>query len=252
MSIDLASITALRLEPLSARILFPYLAAALAVAGSLLHHRRLRTTLGDARGMWVYFGSFFLLFLVVPAMLIVAVEPRPLDASAFYGIRPGNWPLGLLLAGISVPIVLFLCWSYSKNPGAKEQYPFSKDACANDRSFALYELGYAGLYFTSWEFLYRGVLFFPLAHALGYLPAAAITTTLSTLHHIGHPEWEIFGALAGGFLFSLVAVVTGSLFYPFFIHALLGVGDDFFIYRRYHRAGRKQARTGRRRPTQDT
>jgi membrane protease YdiL (CAAX protease family) len=235
MSVDFRSLIAMSLEPVSARILFPYLAVALTIAGSLLHHRRLRSILGDARGMWVYFGAFFLLFLVVPSIIIAAVEPLPQEAFAGYGIRAGNWRVGLLLVGIAIPVVLYLCGSYSKDPGLKEQYPFSKDACANDRAFALYELGYAGLYFTSWELLYRGILFFPLAHMLGFLPAAAITTALSTLHHIGHPQWEIVGAMAGGLLFGLVAFLTGSVIYPFAIHALLGVGDDLFIYRRHYR-----------------
>ena len=235
MSIDFASLITMPLLPVSARILFPYLAVALTLAGSLLHHRRLRSILGDARGMWVYFVVFFVLFLVVPSIIISTVEPLPREAFAFFGVQPGNWPLGLLFVGIGLPVVLYLCWNYSKDPGLKQQYPFSKDACANDRTFALYELGYAGLYFTSWEFLYRGILFFPLAHMLGFLPAAAITTALSTLHHIGHPEWEIVGAMAGGFLFSLAAFLTGSLFYPLALHALLGVGDDFFIYWRFYR-----------------
>jgi membrane protease YdiL (CAAX protease family) len=242
MSVDFASLLSMPLEPLSARILFPYLAAALTLAASLLHHRRLRSILGDARGMRVYFWSFFALFLVVPSIIIAAVEPRPLEAFALFGVQPGNWPFGLLLVGIAIPVVAYLCWNYSKDPGLREQYPFSKDACKDDRTFALYELGYAGLYFTSWELLYRGLLFFPLAHMLGFLPAAAITTALSMLHHIGHPEWEIAGALGGGMFFSIVVFLTGSVFYPLAIHILLGVGDDYFIYRRYHRSPAKAER----------
>jgi membrane protease YdiL (CAAX protease family) len=237
MSKDLASLFSMSLEPLSARILLPYLAVTLTLVVSLLHHRRVRTILGDARGMRVYFWTFFVLFLVAPSIIIVAVEPLPLAAFASFGVQAGNWKRGLLFVGIAIPIVTYLCWNYSKDPGLSVQYPFSKDACASDRAFAFFELGYAGLYFSSWELLYRGLLFFPLAHLAGFLPAMAITTALSTLHHIGHPEWEIVGAMAGGILFSLVAFLTGSVLYPFAIHAMLGVGDDIFIYRRFYRGG---------------
>ncbi len=235
MSADFASLFSQSLAPLSARVLLPYLAVALTLAASLLHHRRLRSILGDARGMRVYFWSFFFLFLVAPSIIIAAVEPRPLEAFAAFGVQAGNWRLGLLFVGIAIPVVAYLCWSFSKDPGLKVQYPFSKDACANDRAFAFFELGYASLYFTSWEFLYRGLLFFPLVHVMGFLPAMAITTALSTLHHIGHPEWEIVGAMAGGVIFAAAAFLTGSVLYPFAIHAMLGIGDDFFIYRRFYR-----------------
>lgn len=246
MTADFGSLFAMPLEPLSARILLPYLMVALTLAASLLHHRRLKSLLGDRRGMRVYFWTFFALFLVVPSIIIAAVEPRPLATFASFGVQPGNWRLGLLFVGIAIPVVTYLCWNYSKDPGLKVQYPFSRDACANDRTFAFFELGYAGLYFSAWEYLYRGLLFFPLAHVLGFLPAMAITTALSTLHHIGHPDWEIIGAMAGGVLFSLAAFLTGSVFYSFAIHVMLGVGDDIFIYRRFYR-GRTPAASRRTR-----
>jgi membrane protease YdiL (CAAX protease family) len=123
----------------------------------------------------------------------------------------------------------------SKDPALQKQYPFSKAACRSDAAFVRYELGYLGLYYTSWEFLYRGVLFFPLLQALGVIPAVAITTALSTLHHIGHPETEIGGALIGGIIFGAVSYLTGSMLYACAIHAMLGVSDDVFIYLRAYR-----------------
>jgi membrane protease YdiL (CAAX protease family) len=63
----------------------------------------------------------------------------------------------------------------------------------------------------------------------------AITTTLSTLHHIGHPKSEILGALLGGVIFSYVALLTRSLLYPIAFHAMVGVGVDIFVYARNYR-----------------
>ena len=70
---------------------------------------------------------------------------------------------------------------------------------------------------------------------LGFVPAMAITTTLSTLHHIGHPKSETWGAVLGGVIFSSIALVTRSILYPICIHAMIGVVNDTFIYLRSHR-----------------
>ena len=79
------------------------------------------------------------------------------------------------------------------------------------------------------------MLFFPLAAALGFLPAMALNTALSTLHHIGHPKSEVFGALLAGIVFSCIALWTGSVLYPIVIHATVGVVNDTFIYVRTYR-----------------
>jgi membrane protease YdiL (CAAX protease family) len=219
----------------SLRILLPYLAAALAAAASLLHHRRLRARYGDRTGMWLYFGAFFLLFVALPVLVVFLAEGDPLQALANMGLRAGNVGLGLAIVAVALPVTMGISFFSSKDPALQKQYPFSKAACTSDGAFIRYEIGYLCLYYTSWEFLYRGILFFPLAQALGFLPAMAITTALSTLHHIGHPESEIGGALVGGILFGVVSFLTGSVLYAFAIHAMLGVSDDVFIYLRAYR-----------------
>ena len=226
--------------PRSLLVLYPWIAVTLTVAVTLLNHRRLRERLGDTAGMWVYFAGFFTFFLLVPVALVLVAEPSPGAVLASLGLGPGRWRLGLVLSAIAVPITLFMSHLSSKMPEMQGQYPFSKAACASDGAFALYEAGYLVLYYTAWEFLYRGLLFFPLVSALGFLPAMAITTALSTVYHIGHPDTEIWSALAGGVVFGLIAWLTGSVYYSFFIHAMLGVSDDAFIYARCyrHRAAR--------------
>jgi membrane protease YdiL (CAAX protease family) len=70
---------------------------------------------------------------------------------------------------------------------------------------------------------------------IGFIPALAVTATLSTLHHIGHPKSEIWGALLGGVIFASVALVTRSILYPILIHATFGIVNDTFIYLRNYR-----------------
>jgi membrane protease YdiL (CAAX protease family) len=242
MPITLESLVASTLATRSLAVLIPYVAVGLTVNITVLNDRRLRERFGDATGMWIYFVSFFVIFLAIPVALLLAVEKEPLRVLAGLGAQPGRAGLGLVLVAIAVPVTLLISAMASKEPAMREQYPFSKAACASDGAFVVYEAGYLLLYYTAWEFLYRGLLFFPLMGALGFPAAAAITTALSTVHHIGHPDSEVWGALGGGLVFSLVAILTGSFFYAVAIHALMGIGNDSFIYARFFR-GRTGGRT---------
>lgn len=235
MSFDLQYLVTSFLTPGSASILFLWSAVGLTVAAGALDHRRLRARFGEARGMLLYFSGFFGLFAAAPIALILTLERDPLAALAAFGLQAGNVPRGLLICAGALPVTMLLSLFVSREPAMREQYPFSKAACADDVSFILYEASYVGLYYSAWEFLYRGILFFPLLHALGFPAAAALTTALSTLHHIGHPRSEIAGALAGGLIFSTFCLLTDSFLTSLVVHAMMGVGNDTFLYVRWHR-----------------
>jgi membrane protease YdiL (CAAX protease family) len=240
MSAELSRMLASTGGTRSLLILLPFIAVCLTLVATALHHRRLRARHGDARGMWLYFISFFCFFVAAPVLIIVLSEPAPLHTLASLGIQAGKWTRGCIMVGIAIPVTLLMSHLSSNMPEMQAQYPFSKAACASDGSFVGYEIGYLSLYYTAWEFLYRGILFFPLLNAFGFVPAVAITTAISTLHHLGHPDSEIWAAFAGGLIFGLIAFLTDSVFYGIAIHGMLGVFDDAFIYVRFHR-GRPRA-----------
>lgn len=223
------------ISPTSMRILLPYIAVALTLLITVFHYSELKKHYGDAKGMWLYFASFFLFLAAVPILIVVLVENDSLKVLAGLGVGPGNYRIGVVVTLVFLPISVIIGRFVSKTPEMKEWYPFSKQVCTRDASFVAYEIGYVVLYYTAWEFLYRGVLFFPLLNSFGFLPALAITTALSTLHHIGHPKSEILGALLAGVVFSFIALLTRSFLYSVAIHAMVGVSNDAFIYLRNYR-----------------
>jgi hypothetical protein len=223
------------LSPPSLGILLSYLAVALTLMVTGLHQRRLRARLGDEMGMWLYFALFFLLLAALPVVIVCVAERDPNRVFAAFGLRGGDWRMGLPILALALPVAALISVFASKSPAMKEHYPFSKVACSNDGRFIAYELGYIVLYYTAWEFLYRGLLFLPLVGSVGLLAAASISTALSVLHHIGQPDSETTGALLGGYLLCAVAFLTNSILYSIAIHATLGVSNDLFIYLRYHR-----------------
>ncbi len=219
-------------------VLYLYLAAAFPLMMTVFHHRALLKKRGDYRAFLLYFTAFFALFLAVPVLIILIAAPDPWACLASVGFTAGRAGRGLLIAAASIPVALLAAAFGSRDPAMIGQYPFSKEACAGLKKFILYETSYLFLYYLSWEFLFRGILFFPLVAAVGLIPALSIETIISTLYHFGHPDTEILAAVGGGLIFGLIAYTTGSFLYTVVIHAVVGIGNDSFLYYRHYRRGR--------------
>jgi membrane protease YdiL (CAAX protease family) len=221
-------------------VLYVYLAVAFTLMSTVFHHRTLSKKHGDCRAFLLYFAAFFSLFLAVPLSIIALAASSPGSFLAAVGLTTGRAGKGVFLTAIAVPIVLLMSFLASRDPVMKEQYPFSKEACTSLKKFVVYEACYLVLYYLPWEFLFRGILFFPMVQATGLIPALALQTIISTVYHLGHPHSEVFAALAAGFIFGLIAQATGSILYPFLMHALAGIANDSFLYHRHHRRARAE------------
>jgi membrane protease YdiL (CAAX protease family) len=220
---------------LTRALLYPYLALAFTLMVTVFHHRALRRGRNELRAFLLYFSAFFLFFLAVPLALILLTAADPAAFLRSTGFTLGRAGLGLVLSAVAVPLCLAAALIGSRDPALREQYPFAKEACRTPSTFVAYEVAYLLLYYLPWEFLYRGLLFLALLPALGLAPALALQTIVSTIHHFGHPDSEIWAACGVGFIFGLVAWVTGSFLYTVFIHALVGIANDTFLYLRYRR-----------------
>ena len=208
---------------------------AFALLFSFFHYRQLLQKWDDQRAFLAYFIAVFCLFLVIPTLIIFLFSPDPLLFLKEAGLTLGNWRRGLAVMAAGAPLAVLSGFIGSRDTELSRFYPFSKVACRSPRSFIAFEAAYLLLYYVAWEFLYRGILFFPLIPAIGLVPALSLQTVISTLHHAGHPESEIFAALAAGFIFGLVAYFTGSFIYAILLHALTGICTDTFIYLRSYR-----------------
>jgi membrane protease YdiL (CAAX protease family) len=215
--------------------LLAYLCLAYAVVLGLFHplHRPKRS--GDFKAYLIYFSAFFVFFFLGPCLLLMLVRGMNLGSLEAIGLTLGNLGRSLTVMAIGAPVAVLAGWIGSGDPAIRIFYPFSKEACRSGGSFVAFELAYIILYYPAWEFLYRGILFFPLVPALGLFPALALQTLLSTLYHIGHPPSEILASVAAGFIFGLIAFWTGSFLTTAFLHATVGVSTDAFLFLRFHR-----------------
>jgi membrane protease YdiL (CAAX protease family) len=212
-----------------------------ALISSFFHYRNLLKKHRDDFGAFIrYFVYFFVLLFAIPFVFILFSFAQSSDILKSFGLQPGNSNLGVLIILIGIPITAVLTYISTKDPALKEQYPFSKRACQNPKKFILYELSYLIFYYIAWEFTFRGVLLFTLIglmgeNSTGIIAAIMIQSIIATVYHLGHPHIEIFGALLGSVIFGIIAYSTHSILYTIFLHALIGILNDTFIYLRYHK-----------------
>ena len=208
------------------------LGLAFTLLATLLHFRRSRGTSREPGAVRRYFLSFFVLVLALPLAIILLAPGRSALTPAAAGWTFGRSGLGLALTLAGLPLTVLAGLIGSRDPAMQRMYPFAKAACADGRTFAVYELSYLGFYYVPWEFAFRGVLFLPLIPVVGLVPALAVQTAISTLLHIGHPRSEIAAAAGAGLAFGLVANATGSFLYPLVLHASTGISTDTFLFLR--------------------
>ncbi len=242
LSDAVAAAAAIATDPYAA--LFICLGISFTLLSSVLNIRTLmRGRSGDFAPAMTYFASFFVLLFLFPLAVLLLEGGRAGLNPWNLGLQLGDWKKGLILSAAMLPISLFSVFVGSQDPAIRKQYPFSKDALAARGRFIVFESAYLLFYYLSWEFAFRGVILFCLIALLPHtLPGIAVAimvqTFLSTLFHIGHPHSEVFGAFLLGILAGIVTAATGSIVYALFHHALVGILNDWLVYRRLARVRR--------------
>lgn len=175
-----------------------------------------------------HFGSAFVLFGVIPALIVTLVFREPL---AEYGVRLGDLSFGWKAFAVLAPVMVALSFPSSRMPEFQAEYPLNRAAGDGPLSFALHAAAYL-LFYVGWEFGFRGFVQFGLRDRLGDANAILVQTLASSLLHVGKPFGETLGAVLGGLAWGVVAFRTRSLLVPLVTHWLLGLALDLFIVTR--------------------
>jgi membrane protease YdiL (CAAX protease family) len=177
------------------------------------------------------FATAFILLGLLPLTLIVSVfreDPRK------YGLCIGDWRAGMQTTGLLFPLIAIgLLYPASHTAEMRDFYPFARGAGDSVLNFLLLEVPRGILFYTAWEFFFRGFMLFGLRPYVGDWLAICIQTIPSCLWHIGMPTGELLSSIAGGVLFGIMALRTGSILWPLSLHYLIGIGLDIFIVVRF-------------------
>lgn len=195
--------------------------------GSIEFARHAFPLMGEFESCVYMFGAAFFLMGILPLVIVRFVFRESLKS---YGLNIGNWRMGLPVVAILFLLIAgFLLYPSSQTEEMRSFYPFHKEAGNSILFFLRLEISRGLLFYTAWEFFFRGFLLFGLREKVGDWAAICIQTIPSCLWHIGMPTGEIFGSIAAGVLFGIMAVRYRSILWVFLLHFLIGVGTDLLI-----------------------
>jgi len=87
------------------------------------------------------------------------------------------------------------------------------------------------LFLFSYEFFFRGVLFFFFLEFNGLIIAILISTTLYVLIHIFDSKKEIFGTIPFGIVLCLFTYFTNNIWIAFIVHVTLSAVYEFSMFK---------------------
>lgn len=141
-----------------------------------------------------------------------------------------SWIVGLLL--IIIPANFFIARS-AQNQAAYPQVRYRSWSpgffLVNALTWVLYLLGY--------EFLFRGLLLFPLIEVLGLWSSIGLNVTLYAIVHAPKGWREVIGAVPFGIVLCMATYETGSFWAAFTAHGVQAVVNEFFSIQANPRMG---------------
>ena len=180
-------------------------------------------------GSWRIFAALGI-FGLVPVLIIKLVLRERL---ADYGLQLGN--VKRTIAGILIftPVMIWLGAMSGVVSGFHAVYPLNPASqWSVDGSmtwFIVHTLLYIFLYYSAYEFFFRGFLLHGLTPTCGAINSLLIQMAVTAFFHFGHPGAEIWGALGGGLFWGFIAFRTRSIISSWVQHAALGVALDWAL-----------------------
>jgi membrane protease YdiL (CAAX protease family) len=151
----------------------------------------------------------FALEFVIPMALILLVwreDPRR------YGLRLGNWRLGLLVTVGGVVVMAVAIWFLARMPDFKAYYADWGDGRPMWRLIVD-----TGVDLFAWEFFFRGWLLWAFGRKYGS-DAIWLQVIPFALMHLWKPELEELSTVIGGAFFGLLAWRTKSFVWGWLLH----------------------------------
>jgi membrane protease YdiL (CAAX protease family) len=174
-------------------------------------------------------GGGFLLLGVIPGGVALFVLELP---ASQLGLTWNQLPLSIA-GGLAIALAVIVSGptAIARCPGLLRYYPEMRDVTWSARLDLLNAFSWT-VYLSAYELLFRGLLLFPLASALGAWVALLISSALYTFAHLPKHPLESATVVPGGFLLGALALHTGSVVGQIIAHTLLAAGFELIAARR--------------------
>ena len=163
---------------------------------------------------------------ILPA--IIALYLMPQYSLADYGLtyNPESTMDSVIATLVLAALTMPLAYMTAKKPQHRENYPQIRETNWDRKLVVKNTLGWSA-YLLGYEFLFRGILLFPLVDVLGVWPAIAINTAMYSATHIPKGMDEAIGAAPLGIVLCLITLMTGTLWVAIVVHILMALANSF-------------------------
>lgn len=162
-----------------------------------------------------FLGGFSMGVLPAAAYLIAFPETTLSDLGLGFH-KETLLPTALWAAGLGALMVTIMALN-AKKPDNLINYPQIR-AKVWDRNMFRGNLAGWAAYLFGYEFLFRGVLLFPLVASIGLWPAIAVNIGLYSATHIPKGLNEAIGAIPLSVVLCLLSVYTGTVWIAVIVH----------------------------------
>lgn len=172
------------------------------------------------------FLAAFVVLGIVPVVIGIALGRSP----AQIGLGPGRAREGMRWLAAGIPLGVMAGWIAAQTPSLTAVYPLGGAPEPTAEAW----LGYAGaylLYYTGFEFFFRGFLLMGLEASLGSRTANLVQSALAVAIHFGKPVMETISAWPASLVFGWLTLRTRSVWYAVVIHWIVGVSLVWFASR---------------------
>lgn len=169
-----------------------------------------------------------LVFGILPYIVLVSGSGTT-DLTNITGEFSNNmWTWFIPVSGL----VIFLSYINSGRQDNLDFYPQIRKKEWNSELVFISAITWTA-YLLAYEFLFRGLLFFPLLDIFGLWPAIIINTSIYTIVHIPKGKKETIGAIPAGVILCLLVYTTGSFWIAFFIHVTMALSNEWFSLKKH-------------------
>lgn len=165
----------------------------------------------------------FLIFGCLPLSIIFLSGKTNLSDFGIVAPKADSYFWILLLSILIVPLNYY----HSRTQGNLKIYPQIRE-----REWSVGILVQSGLgwivYLISYEFLFRGFLFFASLPVLGLPLSIVLNTTIYALVHWPKGYKEMVGSVPLGILLCYLTYLTGSIWVAVFSHIVLALSSEWF------------------------
>ena len=163
---------------------------------------------------------------VMPALVFLLFFPEATLESLGIRFSGPTALFSLVWTLILSALVIPLATVSARKPKNLVNYPQIRAKSWTTRIVIINALGWA-LYLFGYEFLFRGVLLFPLVDQIGVWPAIAVNIALYSATHIPKGLEETIGAIPLGLVLCLLTLASETIWIAFLVHLAMAWTNSF-------------------------